>query len=80
MKYYANSKLNKIRLALLNGEKLSSLDAVERFRTTRLAAYVHTLRKTGYKIITIMKRFRTDEGEFLRYAEYWIPPSWRENQ
>lgn len=80
MKYQDSSKVSKILTAFQNGEKLSSIDAFHRFNTTRLAAYVYTLRKDGHRIISFMRNFISEDGSTQRYAVYWIPPSYRTNQ
>ena len=40
----------KVLAALKRGERLSQIDAFNRFRTTRLAAIIWNLRKAGHDI------------------------------
>jgi hypothetical protein len=68
------TKIAKVRLFLLAGEKLTSLDAVDLIKTTRLAAIIHELRKEGLPIVTIMITRKDKHGKIIRYGKYYIPP------
>lgn len=43
---------SQILAALLNGEKITPMDALTRFGSFRLGAVIHKLRLQGYNIIT----------------------------
>jgi hypothetical protein len=60
--------------ALLSGQRLTALDALERHHCFRLAARIHDLRKAGHDIYE-----ETVTHNAKRYSRYYIP-SWSLNQ
>lgn len=54
--------------ALLQGERLTPLDALLRFGCFRLGARIFDLRQRGYDIQSRLKRVPGDK----RVAEYWM--------
>lgn len=50
------SQEQQILAALLNGQKLTQLDALYAYGTMRLGARIFSLRKQGYKIKSSMTR------------------------
>lgn len=59
------SQLSLVRAALLNGEVLTPLDALDRFGTFRLAGIVFSLRRSGMPIATERLRVRTRRGSAM---------------
>lgn len=62
------SQALQILQALERGERITPLDALERFRCFRLAARVLELRKAGHPIET--RDIHLPNGK--RIAEYWL--------
>lgn len=60
--------------ALLSGERLTAIDALQRHQCFRLAARVYDLRKAGHDI---QEEIIQSGGK--RYARYFLP-SWQLNQ
>jgi len=60
---------NKIKDYLLNGKKLNSLTAFEKFNTLSLQQHIHALRQQGIDIKTEEK---TNKKTHKRFAEYFI--------
>lgn len=53
---------------LRQGNKITSWEAIHKFRATRLSAIIYNLRKYGYDIIAIMQVGKNGK----RYAEYTL--------
>lgn len=65
-------KGSKVRL-LTHFEKygsITSMEAVEKYGITRLAARIKDLRDLGYDITTLMMDGQNRYGEATRYAKY----------
>ncbi|RYF28205.1 MAG: hypothetical protein EOO23_07555 [Comamonadaceae bacterium] len=61
---------------LLDGERLTSLDAVFDSHTTRLAAFVHYLtRDYGWEVSRIDKAVGTVDGRVTEIREYFLAPA-----
>ena len=56
-----DSQNNKILISLLQGEKITPLDALEKYDCLRLASRIYDLKEKGFKI-------KTDTSK--RYATY----------
>lgn len=56
--------------ALLRGESLTSLDAWQRFGTSRLAALVHQLKHDGWLIDSALVQVETAHGHRAHVARY----------
>jgi hypothetical protein len=68
------SQNQEILEALMSGQRLTALDALDRHRCFRLAARIHDLRKAGHDI-----QEETISHNGKRYSRYFIP-SWQLNQ
>ena len=55
MKHRKNSKTTKILKHLLEGNSINSVDAFNKFNTTRLSSVIKCLRNSGYVIETYYK-------------------------
>jgi hypothetical protein len=67
------SQTDQILQALLRGESISQLEALDRFGSMRLGARIEELRKRGYDIQT-----RAESRNGKHYARYWLkvePPA-----
>jgi hypothetical protein len=53
---------------LKQGNKLTSWEAIHKFRCTRLSAIIYNLRKYGYDILAVMQVGKNGK----RYAEYTL--------
>ena len=62
------NQTEKILHYLKQGNKLTSWEAIHKFRATRLSAIIYNLKKYGYDIIAVMQT--ADNGK--RYAEYTL--------
>lgn len=61
----------RIKLALLRGDKLTQADANRLpFCTSRLGAYIHKLRQEGMNIDTVMIDVKCADGHTARVAQY----------
>lgn len=63
---------SKIRDALIRGEELTHLTALQRYGTGRLAAIVHTLRREGMEIESAIVPVTTSDGRVAHVARYWM--------
>lgn len=63
-----DSQMKQIRDYLSNGGRLTQLDAIRKFRCLRLAAVVHSLRKSGMDIKT--ERIKNKNNKNKSYAVY----------
>lgn len=61
----------KVQSHLERNGKITSWEAIIKYKITRLAEYIYELRKEGYDITT---EYKTNE-EGVTYAVYW----WNEN-
>lgn len=64
------SQTEKIKNALMEGEVLTPLDALERFGCFRLGARIWELRQAGLPVENVGKKF----------AAYKLPANWRNGQ
>lgn len=62
------SQENRILMALKAGEKITPIDALEKFGCFRLSGRIKGLRNQGYDIITTM--IETPTGKHV--AQYWM--------
>ena len=53
---------------LRQGNKITSWEAIHKFRATRLSAIIYNLRRYGYDIIAVMQVGKNGK----RYAEYTL--------
>lgn len=66
----AGSIKRQILDALQAGQSLTSLDAWQRFGTSRLAALVHQLRREGWKVDSASVEVETAHGHVAHVARY----------
>lgn len=64
-----DSKENKIRQCLLNGNTLTPLEALNYFRHFRLADVVLDMRREGINVVNLNEKFRN------RHANYQVVKS-----
>jgi len=57
---------------LLNGRRMTHLDALREGGISRAAARVDELRTLGYRVKTTLIRVQKANGEMARVAEYWM--------
>lgn len=66
-----NSVTADVLVRLIQGEKLTSMDAVFAASTTRLASKIHVLRhKNGWDVLSIPSVIHTVDGRFAEVSEY----------
>ena len=58
---------------LLTGARITSLEAINRYGCTRLAARIKNVEEMGYKVERRMIEVPTRNGK-TKVAEYWIEP------
>ena len=64
-------KTKKVLEYLQVNGSITSIEAFEKFRATRLSAIIFNLRKYGHKIASIPAKYTNQEGEtsyFVRYT------------
>ena len=63
---------NKVILKYLQSHRrgITSMDAFEKFRITRLSARIFDLRKMGYPVQTIREVKNDSDGQTIQYARY----------
>lgn len=66
------SQNKRILESLQNGDKLTPLDALERFGCFRLGARVYDLRKQGHDIKSETVARKNSNGEVKRYSQYFM--------
>jgi hypothetical protein len=64
------SQAAQIGAYLMQGNKITPLEALNLFGSLRLSAVIFTLRERGYKIQ--VERVKTNTGKWV--AQYWINP------
>ena len=68
-----NSVTADVLARLIQGEKLTSLDAVFAASTTRLAPKIHVLRrKNGWEVLSTPSVIHTVDGRFTEVSEYTL--------
>lgn len=68
-----NSVRGRILADLRQGHALTAADAWQRHGTSRLAAHVHALRATGWRIIADTVKVQCRGGRSARVAMYRLP-------
>lgn len=63
-------KVDQIRAALQNGERITSLDAYNRFGAQHLASIIRHLRSEGMAIDTLREFKHRANGRAVVYARY----------
>ena len=72
-----STKYDKVRVHLLMGNTISSIEAFNLFRVTRLSAIIHTLRHRDHIDIDSATE-RSADGAY--YSRYWINREWLERE
>ncbi len=70
-----NTGIEQVRAALERGERLTPLDALNRFGLWSLASAIHALRKQGMAIDAELIDVATKNGGSARVAQYRIAPA-----
>lgn len=64
------NKTQKVLEHLKTKGSITSWDAIQLYKATRLSAIIFNLRQRGYNIITKEKTFKDINGDTSYYAEY----------
>ena len=65
------TKTEKVKNHLLEYKKITSWDAIQLYRATRLSAIIYNLRhKQGMNILSVDKPFQDVNGEKSYFTEY----------
>ena len=64
------TKTEKVKNHLINNKRITSWEAIQLYRATRLSAIIYNLRHQGMNIMTIDKAFKDADGDTCYYAEY----------
>lgn len=64
------SQASQIAAYMMQGNKITPLEALDLFGSLRLSAIIFVLRERGYKIQ--VERVKTNTGKWV--AQYWINP------
>ena len=64
------SQASQIAAYMMQGNKITPLEALDLFGSLRLSAVIFVLRERGYKIQ--VERVKTNTGKWV--ARYWINP------
>lgn len=62
-------KTNAIKQHLLKRGTITSWEAIDKFKLTRLAAIIHRLRESGWNIVSEQVNQKVD-GKIVWYAKY----------
>ena len=57
---------------LMEHEGITSLEAIDKFRITRLSAVIFVLRQRGYNIKSVNRQYRDDRGILTQYVQYQL--------
>ena len=64
------TKTDKVKNHLIENKSITSWEAIQLYRATRLSAIIYNLRHDGMNIRTELKQGKDDEGRGYPYAEY----------
>lgn len=64
------TQIDMIKEYLRKNQTLTSLEAINMFGCTRLAAVIHKLKSRGWKIVTINETGKNRYGKSVTYAVY----------
>ena len=64
------NKTQAIKNHLIEKGSITSWDAIQLYRATRLSGIIYNLRELGMNIETIMLREKTEDGYSMPYAKY----------
>lgn len=71
-----NTSIARIEKHLMTHKKITSMEAFEKYKVTRLSSIIYDLRSKGYPIKTTMVEGINDYGQPIRYGVYSIPSKW----
>ena len=63
------TKEHKIKLHLLNGNKITTLDALNLYGCFRLASVIHRLRKKGFNILSYRHNYKGNNYSVYEYVD-----------
>ena len=66
------TKKQKVLDYLLAGKSITSWEAIQKFRATRLSAIIFDLKEHGYPIASSMVYDTDADGNPVKYAKYWM--------
>ena len=64
------NKTKAVMLHLIEEGSITSWEAIQLYRATRLSGIIYNLRDKGMNIETIMMREKTEDGYSMPYAKY----------
>ena len=64
------TKTERVKNHLIENKSITSWEAIQLYRATRLSAIIFNLRHEGMNIRTELKQGKDDEGRSYPYAEY----------
>lgn len=67
-----DSKTQKVLDYLKTGKKITSWQAIQKYKATRLSAIIFNLKEKGYPIRSSMVYDVDKYGNPVKYAEYWM--------
>lgn len=70
------NKTQKVLDHLKNGKTITSWEAIQKYRATRLSAIIFNLKEKGYPIASSMVYDVDKDGNPVKYAEYWMDKSY----
>ncbi len=60
----------KLLTCLRERGSITSWEAIQHFRYTRLSGRIYDLKRLGHNIVTTMEEGKNSDGEVCRYARY----------
>lgn len=66
------NKTAAITKHLLNGKTITSMEAIDKYKATRLAAIICNLRKDGMNITDQYEEYTGQDGDTTRFKRYWL--------
>lgn len=64
------NKSEKVRNHLIENKSISTWEAIQLYKETRLGAVIFNLRDKGWNISTLEEQYTDDEGNKIKYARY----------
>lgn len=71
------TKYDQVRVHLLMGNSISSIEAFNRFKVTRLSAIIHTMKHRDHIEVDSATETSADGA---RYSRYWVNREWLERE
>lgn len=73
------NKSERVRIHLIEKGSITSWEAIQLYRATRLSGIIYNLRERGMNIETVMMREKTSDGYSMPYAKYILKESKNES-